>query len=346
VLAGAKKAYIIYEENQVKEKSRFIEELIWEKQKQFQKLDVIHIPKAVFRLELNRRERAITKSNEMVEVLRKDTYSASRLNVYLECPLQFYYKYVLGLSETEDLLDEPEARDVGDFIHELLEVTFRKFIGEKPAIDKEFKAFFWEIFEEKFSSTIEKRMKSDAILLKGIIKDRLKKFLEEEALGNTKRIVCLEEELRGELDFSSGVCKFIMKVDRIDELLDGGLSIIDYKTGKIDHVPKHLEQLEVMELSRESIRENIKSFQLPLYYYFVQKRFPEKNINAYLYSIRNLKRHAFVSQEDYEDRQRIVEICLNALEYMYEEIIDPDVSFNADKEENRCQGCAFSGMCK
>ncbi|MEI8348802.1 MAG: PD-(D/E)XK nuclease family protein [Candidatus Omnitrophota bacterium] len=346
LLAGAKKAYVIYEENQIKEKSRFIEELLWRKQKQLQTLDVVEVPKAVFSLELNRQEKVITKSSEMLEALRKDTYSASRLNVYLECPLQFYYKYVLGLSETEDLLDEPEARDVGDFIHELLEVAFRKFVNKKPVIDKEFKAFFWNTFEEKFSSNIEKRMKSDAILLKGIIKDRLGKFLEEEARSDAKMIVCLEEEFRGELEFCSGACKFLMKVDRIDESAQGTLNIIDYKTGKIDRVPKRLEQLEVMGLNRESIKENIKSFQLPLYYCFVQKKFPEKDINAYLYSIRNLQRHAFIAQEDYGDREHLMEICLGALEYIYEEIIDPHMPFNADKEENRCQGCAFSRMCK
>ena len=41
-------------------------------------------------------------------------YSASSVNMYLRNPVEFYYNYVLGLKETEDLLDEPEARQSGD----------------------------------------------------------------------------------------------------------------------------------------------------------------------------------------------------------------------------------------
>jgi len=69
-------------------------------------------------------------------------YSASAINSYLACPLQFYYRYVLGLEEKDDLLDALEAADIGTFIHELLEITFAKFLNKRPVIDSIFENIF------------------------------------------------------------------------------------------------------------------------------------------------------------------------------------------------------------
>jgi len=41
LISGARNVHLIYEENQEKEKSRFIEELWWKKQQEARKLDVI-----------------------------------------------------------------------------------------------------------------------------------------------------------------------------------------------------------------------------------------------------------------------------------------------------------------
>jgi len=101
-----------------------------------------------------------------------------------------------------------------------------------------------------------------------------------------------------------------------------------------------------MELTRESIRENIKSFQLPLYYYFVKKQFGDREINAELYSIRTLEHKAFIQEQDYEQKERIMEICLKSLEAIFREIFDPNVSFAAEKDENRCKNCEFVKMCR
>ena len=85
-----------------------------------------------------------------IEFLKKETYSATRLNTYLNCPLKFYYRYVLGLREKEDLLEGPEAVHIGRFIHELLEHTFQRFLRKKPIIDEKFKKSFFYEMDKKF----------------------------------------------------------------------------------------------------------------------------------------------------------------------------------------------------
>ncbi|RLG57343.1 MAG: hypothetical protein DRN95_05665, partial [Candidatus Hydrothermarchaeota archaeon] len=116
LISAAKDVYLIYAENEVNEKSRFIEELLWDKEKEENRLETITVPRINFNVKISTEHREIEKTLPMIEFLKKEIYSASRINTYLECPLMFYYRYVLGLEEKEDLLEGPGARHIGVFI--------------------------------------------------------------------------------------------------------------------------------------------------------------------------------------------------------------------------------------
>ncbi|UCG35092.1 MAG: PD-(D/E)XK nuclease family protein, partial [Candidatus Omnitrophota bacterium] len=346
LIAGAKNVHLVYAENEISEKSRFIEELLWQRQKRVNKLEVASVPRASFVLGGSSKPETIKKTPEIIKRLQGATYSASRLNTYLNCPLQFYYQYVLGLKEKEDLLEGPQAWQIGTFIHELLENGFNKFLGKRPVIDAEFKKHFFKLMEEKFEKEIKQRMKSDSFLLKGIISARLNKFLEKEIERNVEKIISLEEKIRAEMISNVGLIKFIYMVDRIDEFNDKSIVIIDYKTGGSSFVPKRLKNLESLEMNRRSIKDNIRSFQLPLYYYFTKEKWPKSTINAELYNIRTLERNPFISKEDKGSEDKIMEICIKALEFILREIFNSEVAFEADREERKCQACPFRGLCK
>jgi RecB family exonuclease len=345
LVSGAKRAYLIYEENQLKEKSRFIEELLWQMQKSQNKLEVIAIPRGTFNVKITQRPRIIRKTSAVVDFLKKQSYSATRLNSYLNCPLEFCYRYVFGLSQRQDLLDEPGADQIGQFIHELLESAFKRFLNRKPVIDKSFENQFMREFEEKFASGLARRMKSDSFLLKGIIRKRLEKFLEEEKKREVQRVLCLEMEFKDVVEFNGTSVTFVSKVDRVDQFRDKGIVIIDYKTGSIDAIPRRLERLEAMEFERSSIQENIRSFQLPLYYYVIKKQFPGSNLNAEYYSLRTLERKAFISDSDLPRAERVMEICIRALGFLLSQILDPRIPFEAAKDERKCLSCDFSSLC-
>ncbi len=345
LISGAKNVHLIYEENQVKEKSRFIEELLWERQKQSNKIEIIPAVRASFVIKTSPQQKIIEKTPEMINFLKNETYSASRLDTYLNCPLGFYYRYVLGLKEKENLLERLESAYVGSFIHELLESAFSKFIGRKPIIDAKFEKYFFDIMEEKFEKEMAQRMKSDSFLLKGIITERLKKFLEKEIERNVSKIICLEDKCKGEMFLNNDSLQFSYIVDRIDEFKDNSIIIIDYKTGGVDVIPKKLSDLEDIEMTRKSIKEKIKSFQLPLYYHFISKRFPNIKVNAELYKLRTLERKPFICKTDYVHKEKIMKICLSGLEYIFSEIFNLNVPFIPDKDERKCKYCPFNGFC-
>ncbi len=336
LISSAKNVHLVYQESKDKERSRFIEELIWEEEKKKGRLDVVRVTRASFEVKSSPSKRSVRKTPEMIAMLAKHRYSASSLNTYLKNPMEFYYKYVLGLEEEDDLLDEPEARHVGTFVHELLEHCFRTFLNRPPRIDASFRRYLMGEFEKRFENTFGRSMKSDSFLLKSVLEERLNRFLdneEKEPERQVEKILFLENRFEDVIALPSGDVRFTLIVDRIDKLKDGTIMILDYKTGSIDQMPAPVEKLVGLRLSREIIRDQIKSFQLPLYFYYLDKQYRDQPINAALYNLRTLEVKKFVSGGlNMEAREELNSFYLRALDFVVREILDPAVPFVEDPE--------------
>ncbi|OGX27282.1 MAG: hypothetical protein A2787_04310 [Omnitrophica WOR_2 bacterium RIFCSPHIGHO2_01_FULL_48_9] len=335
LISSARNVHLVYQESKEKEKSRFVEELIWERQKKLGKVEAIAVTRANFAVKVAPQKLAVKKTPQMVAALRRHTFSASSVNKYLENPMEFYYNYVLGLREEDDLLDEPEARQVGTFIHELLEHCYRPFLNKKPEVNAKFREYFSRAFEKKFADTFERTMKSDSFLLKSVLADRLKRFLDNEEFNEERqveKILYLEHRFEETIELSCGPIRFNYVVDRVDQLPDGTVMVVDYKTGSIDQMPRSLEQVAALKLSRESIRDTVKSFQLPLYFHYLDKQFPKQPINAALYNLRALEIKPFLNPQLLQKRQEVNGVFLRALGFVVEEILDQEIPFIEDPQ--------------
>jgi CRISPR/Cas system-associated exonuclease Cas4 (RecB family) len=347
LVESAEDVSLIWAKNQALEKSRFIENIIWQKQKKENEINLDSVPQLSFSLSFPKSGQPIKKSPKIIEFLKNSTYSVSRINTYLECPLQFYYKYVLGLAEKKDLLKGIEDSQIGVFIHEFLHEVYNRFLGKKPLFDLQFNNCFKKVFNQKYDKEIVPRMQSDSFLLKEIIKARLDKFFDQESqrASNIERIEALEKEYSDKLEINGTLLNFKYIVDRIDLSKGDNLLVIDYKTGGRDVVPAKLSSLEKMSYCRQEIRTKVKSFQLPLYYYFIQKRFKEKKVNAYVYNLRTAQITPFISLADWPKREKVVDTCLEALRFILDELFNPEVPFSPDKDSRRCQYCPFYNLC-
>jgi len=345
LISSAKQVHLIYEKNQEKEKSRFLEQIFWQIQKAKGDLQAINVSGVSFPMATTLKSCQIDKSGPIIEFLKKGEYSATRINTYLQCSLKFYYQYVLGIEEEEDLVNEPQASQIGTFIHELLEETFKVFKAKKPLIDDKFRSYFFDKMEGKFQKELNPRMKSDSFLLERIIGNRLQRFLDSEQERDVEKIISLEQKCQARLTLEKYFLKFNYTIDRIDEFKDGSIVILDYKTGGADLAPRNLKVLENMKIERQAIKENIKSFQLPLYYYFTSQEFPDRELNAEFYNLRTLERKSFISQTDYLRREKILEICLESLKLLFDELFDPSIPFKPERDERRCSFCRFKGIC-
>ncbi|MGE0268977.1 MAG: PD-(D/E)XK nuclease family protein [Candidatus Omnitrophota bacterium] len=335
LISSAKEVHLVYQQNKEKEKSRFVEELIWETQKKNKTLTGIEILKPTYNVQSKPQLLEIKKTPEIVEVLKSHSYSASSINTYLRNPIEFYYQYVLGLREQEDHLDEPEARHIGTFIHEFLEEIFKPFLKTKPILDDSFISHFNKQFEIKFDEIFKKSMKSDSFLLRSVVRERLKRFILNEQMSGdrqVKEILYLENRFENVISLSCGDIRFNYVIDRIDCMNDGTIMLLDYKTGTESAMPKDIAQIETMELNRENIFKSIPSFQIPLYFNFLQNEFKGRPVNAGLYYLRTLKIDKFIDQKTTHSHEQINRVFLKVLDFVISEILNIDISFKESQQ--------------
>ncbi|MFH0877748.1 MAG: PD-(D/E)XK nuclease family protein [Candidatus Omnitrophota bacterium] len=352
LIAGAQKVHLVYQKSADKEKSRFIEELIWKEEKKTKTLDAGGVQQGRFRTKVLPKEAVVAKTDDVAQFLKTCRYSASSINTYLHCPLRFYYQYVLGLEEKEDLLDEPEAADIGNFVHELLETTFRPWVGHQPKLDEKFKKHFLKEFELAFERDLVRKMKSDAFLTKEVLEFRLKIFLEHEEQRQVKVLLGVEKTFLDTIPLAEGEILFKCKIDRIDRLVDESLLVLDYKTGSGDVFPSRPEKIEATDFSRSALKKTVKSFQLPIYLYFVQKENKDAVVNAGLYSLRapegnGILKCLFGQEDSFGQRQSAMALFMRALDAVTREILDAGVPFvSDDTDPHYCQNCPFFYLCR
>lgn len=184
----------------------------------------------------------------ITEYLQTRGLSASALNKLILCPLDFYYRYVMGLKDQEEVEENIDASTFGTQIHEVLEVIFKEeFLDkEKPLnkVDLErlkkdlgplLKAAYAKSdFSEDELATGKNQLSFQVSLqfLERFIEQQIK---EVERVKEDIFIVSLEENL--EMEFQIKLedeiipIKLTGNIDRIDRIGDH-YRIIDYKSGK------------------------------------------------------------------------------------------------------------------
>ncbi len=337
LIKGAGKVHLIYKEGKLKDvdkniKSRFIEKIIWEKEKT--KEDVI-LDNRIFKPSIEILEKSdIKKSEKALEKLKSMEYSPTRIDTYIRCPLQFYYRYVLELEEYMDIEEEIERSTIGKLIHDFLKDYYTQFTGKKIVIDK-------GDFSEKLKKYLEKHLREggEQILLREIIDNTLMRFVEYESERSEEEDIIirdLETSIAGVFGNEDEAFKLKGRIDRAEEI-NGVYHVIDYKTGTITMPAKRLDS--EVELSRDIIKRKVKTLQLPMYVYLYSKanKVPLEKVKAEIFNIRKPREENLLHVEN-------IDFFLETLGFILREIIDPDVSFAPDAGDY-CRFCPFSLMC-
>jgi ATP-dependent helicase/nuclease subunit B len=345
LISASQNVHLIYREDRETIRSRFLEDLIWKEEQKQGKVGVVKIPLYSFNIKTLPKKAVAKKNKDMVESLKKRVFSANSVNMYVSCPLKFYFRYCLGFEEKEDLFDEPEAADVGTFVHGLLEKIYAGFLNKKPIINERFEKLFFAEFGDLFKKEFSRKMKADSFILESILEHRMKTFLEnEKERNNIDVVLMLETRIPWKIKTNSGTFDFTAGVDRVDKLSNGSLLVIDYKTG-IAETPK--VNLDNLELSREGIKNAVKSFQLPIYIWACREHFKAQDITAALYFLRTCEIKQYLQKSTPEKKEENLDACHKALSFILDEIVNPDVDFVADEDaEHKCAYCPYSSLCR
>jgi len=265
LIRGAKESHLFYVENDEKEKSRFVERFLWERQKREGKRDNKGYVKTIqYYVNLREEEpRPIKKSAEMVRFLKEYSFSASSLNTYLSCPLQFYYEYVLGLREREVISEEFEKEEIGSFVHLVLCDYFKGKTGsvltERQMNLKEFEKVFSKDFEEQYG----KDPTGEIYLLRSQVERHLKDFINHYQVPKIREFRTKILGLEQRVDVKKDSFKLGARLDRVEKREDR-TTIIDYKTSaNKNYFTIRYNKLDLK--NRDSWSEAIGTLQLPFY---------------------------------------------------------------------------------
>lgn len=350
VVQGAKEVHLFYTETQEgrKEKSRFVEKLLWRfEQRQKTYSPDLFVSDVRYRLNLtNPVPSDVKKTPAMVEMLRTEhRFSTSQLDTYLKCPLKFYYGTVLGLKEREEISEDVDAMEIGSLVHTILAEFFapaiRQRLNDQHLSDMRLR----EVVERCFERAYGKDLVGPGYFIKQQVITQLRKFLKDyqKPKIETEEIIIEDVELKREV-VRNGFT-FYGKIDRVEKR-NGQTVIIDYKTGNDDkYVKIRSELLDVDD--RDSWGEAIGSFQLPMYMmlYAETTGTPiEDIVPLYLFLGHNtLSEKIEVGLESTLDIYRRVEQVMFKL---VAEIVDGEVAFKPTRDfDKHCSNCPYNVIC-
>ena len=354
-------------DNNTGEMSRFLSQLIYEpvfnvRQRNF-----------TFRVNIDRNISIVKERTEKArhilnmytaETGEKRKLSPSALNSYLDCRLKFYFRYVDGLKERDELIDEIEYSVFGKLLHKTMELMYRPYLNteitaeifthiqkDRNRIQKNlYRAFAEDYFftEQVTESDITGRN----IIIREVLLKYIMRILEIDRQYAPFTILSLEEPLDVDIPIRNpeGVVATRLHmhgfIDRLD-LSGNSLRIIDYKTGNAQR-----NFTGVADLFDRTKSGNHAVLQTLVYACMTRiARKEYSRFSSCLYIVKELFKenydpHIHISRKppinDYNEVAAEFETELNQLLY---EMFLSDTPFTQTDNIKNCQICPYADIC-
>jgi CRISPR/Cas system-associated exonuclease Cas4 (RecB family) len=351
LISGAKEVHLFYIENDEKERSRFVEKLLWERQKKEGKRDDKSYVKTIqYAVNLRQKNpRPVNKSVEMIKFLREYPFSATSLDTYLCCPLQFYYEYVLGLTEREIVSEEFEREEIGSFVHLVLSDYFKGKIGsvltEREMSLREFEKVIRKHFEEQYGEDPA----GEIYLLRNQVENHLRDFIRHYQVPKIKEFQTKILSLEQRIDVVKESFKLGARLDRVEKRGER-IVIIDYKTSaNKNYLTIRYNKLDLR--NRDSWSEAIGTLQLPFYLFTYSALTGEKpqEIDCMFLLLGRTRIDSDIEVPLFKDETEFKEnfgILTQVILSLLREIVNPDHPFLPTTDpKSHCGRCAYGYIC-
>jgi len=323
----------------------------------------------------------VTKSDEIINKLRfsydkrynpkASKLSPSMLNSYISCPMKFYFSYVVGLKEVEELDDEVDHRLLGLVFHAAMEEIYGHFNGvpiEKEDLNQLLgqdgklgqivdNAFKREYF--KAGENMAPQYTGQQLLLKMTVLAYVKNVLSSDRAFTPFRIVGVEtNDFVHDIEVD-GMCFTLGgTIDRLQVESDGTYRVVDYKTGSRDSKDGFVSFPNISSLffGDDSTQSPNKSWpyalQVMLYAYLCKE---EKgwNVVPSLSFVRYKEGQARLRISDGALKEEILSISLEQcgeleqnLTTLLREIFSPELPFAQTNNPSNCAYCQFAEICR
>lgn len=351
------------------EMSRYLQQLLFESGLNIRK-HVLHNPiqpSSITPVQVEKNQAVLdtlAKLNERSERYRG--ISPSALNSYIECRLQFYFKYVARVREPDEVEEELDARVLGIFLHDVMEKFYKELAERKGSkavekndfenADARLDALIDEVFVRNYKLDPGKPVEygGQRLVVREIVKRFATRIIKMDEAYAPFTIEALED---GDITYSVAIDRPPYKtilggtIDRVDSKGDL-LRIIDYKTGKDELKFDSIDSL----FAREGKR-NKAAFQTLLYaLMYVNSRSLSGRTRADQRVVPGLINRMNLFDDDFQfglqiGRQHVHDVSeifpefREKLKGLLEEIYDPAVPFDQTTSVEPCKYCAYSSIC-
>ncbi len=351
LLQGAEEVDIFFRMSAKKEKSRFVEKLLWLQQQERGSLDQGHPVRRVdFTLQLsNHRPGILKKTDEVLRFLRECTYTATALDSYLTCQLKFAYAHVMRLEEQEGVDEEIDRPGIGRFVHAVLARFDRRNVGcvLDPMADRT--AELEQVVDSEFERFYGKDPGGGRLLVREQVRSQLKRFLDSYRArvlsGAPVKLLGIEQRLT----VTKNGISFKGIADRIEQRGDR-IFILDFKTGH-DASRLMVNTRSLVPGDPATWADSIGSCQLPLYMllYTEQEKAPVEKISpAYVM----LGRKTMDKESEcglFDGGTADIaswEMIEQTIFRIIDDINDPSRPFEAPADlKQACPTCPYTGIC-
>ena len=237
----------------------------------------------------------IEKTPAIIEAIKKHAtsgFSPSALTTYIRNPIDFYYKYVLGIKELDEVEDVIAHNTLGTVVHETLDTLYKPYLNtilSKEILEEMLSQINTEVkhqFELNYNAINIKTGKN--LIIFNVAKQFVANFLNQElqTLNSGSEIVIKDLETKYVAQLNADIC-IKGTVDRVDQV-NGVTRILDYKTGKVDTPQLAIKDWD--ELISDYDKQS-KAFQVLCYALMISKKEPlPEHVEAGIISFKNLNK--------------------------------------------------------
>ncbi len=345
LIQRCEKAHLLYAEGEQSmekagEKSRYLQQLEFH----FKNHPKIHLRQHTFSIPSGALPKvgAAMKSNDWVKnrvkVLLEGGLSPSAINTWVKCKQDFFFQYIMGLREQDDVEETMESSTFGTIVHEVMEEVLLPFVNK--VIQQEDLDQIELGLVNRIESVIQKNYPGNLTkygenyLAKKVVEHYLRALLKVERNNIPSTLQSLENKLK--INISQDPPFNIRgTVDRIDQK-DGVTRVIDYKTGRVEPRELNIASIEALEDPKHS-----KALQVLLYLLMAKENgiISGRSVEGGIISARNISNgfmKVTVNKEDFDENTE-QELRAWLLNLRDELLSDQEIAHNPDAEY--CEYC-------
>jgi CRISPR/Cas system-associated exonuclease Cas4 (RecB family) len=295
----------------------------------------------------------------------KDKYlSPSAINTWVNCRMRFYYRYVCGMPEEEELEKDIDQRRFGNILHSALQHLYEplRTTGDASAQIARLSSDRELVRQTVIAAAMKEMRWNRETLMAGkgvIIIDVLERYVTDlmkyDAETGDLAIVSLEDNYSGTCMVSTGQEDIRIRIggraDRVD-LTGGAIRVVDYKTGSPKRDAVKPEDL----FDEEKDKRNDALLQAMLYCHLIREKHPGKIVIPAVYWVQQISSDDFTPYvpvagidgpgADHNSWLQVMDSFAAGMNLTLNRIFSGSEDYIMTPFERRCSWCPYRVLCR